>query len=136
MKQRKQSVIIGDAKSDPPHTLEWGVPQGSVLGPLLFTAYTSPLSDIAESHEINIHLYADDTSSYLSFRPSINLAEQQAVSKLTGFITELRQWMATNKLKFNDDKTIFLLGPMKALFRHATLVNFFIRHATFRQKFA
>ncbi len=126
LKERKQSVIVGGAKSDPPDILEWGVPQGSVLGPLLFTAYTAPLSDIAENHDINIHLYADDTSSYLSFRPSKQLAEERAVSKLSDFITELRQWMAINKLKLNDDKTIFLLVGRNAQINKVSLDSFLV----------
>ncbi len=124
LKGRQQSVIIDGARSDPPQILNWGVPQGSVLGPLLFTAYTSPLSDIANRHEINIHLYADDTQSYLSFRPSVSLAEEQAVSKMSDFITDLRQWMAVNKLKLNDDKTVFLLVGRNAQVKKVSIDSF------------
>ena len=52
-----------------------GVPQGSVLGPLLFTIYTSPISHIAESHNIKQHQYADDTQLFVGLTSSNVLAQ-------------------------------------------------------------
>ena len=66
---RLQSVKIKDTFSDKV-TLSYGVPQGSVLGPVLFTLYTTPLSAIISSFDINHHLYADDTQIYMSLSVS------------------------------------------------------------------
>ena len=74
---RFQSVKIGESRSDP-KLLAQGVPQGSVLGPLLFTLYTSPLADLLENYEIMFHGYADDTQLYLVFSPGGVLSLENA----------------------------------------------------------
>jgi len=104
---RMQSVKIGSVSSEA-HPLKCGVPQGSVLGPLLFTIYTAPLGDIIRRHGLNFHLYADDTQLYITFKPCQKDSDA-AVAAVLSCVTDIRHWMAQNNLKLNADKTETLL---------------------------
>ena len=72
---RSQAVEIGVPLSEGSRSafvlLELCIPQGFILGPILFTTYTVLIGDICRRHQVEFHLYADDTQIYLSFRPSI-----------------------------------------------------------------
>ena len=103
LSDRKQKVNIQGTMSSS-RQLTCGVPQGSVLGPLLFTAYTSPLGDIVRKHGVQFHLYADDTQLYFAFEPTTD-GSMAAKEKMEACIQDIRQWMAVNFLKLNDDKT-------------------------------
>jgi hypothetical protein len=104
-KGRTQSVCI-DNKSSASNELITGFPQGSVLGPFIYPTYTSPLFKIAEKHGVEIHMYADDTQLYISFRLDDS---DNALEKIQNCINEIRKWMHENHLKLNDTKTEFLI---------------------------
>jgi len=89
-------------------TLSTGVPQGSVLGPILFILYTTPLSSLisSQSAPVKHHLYADDTQLFVSFSPS---KFDEAHSCLQSTISAISNWMTANFLSLNPSKTEFLL---------------------------
>jgi len=81
------------------------VPQGSVLGPLLFIVYTADLADIAEKHGVSLHAFADDTHVYLHCRRTNTTS---AAVQLERCIADVGHWMSANRLKLNTDKTELL----------------------------
>ena len=99
--ERTQSVFVNNLNSSSEELL-YGVPQGSVLGPVLFVLYTQPLASLIQSHSPEHQSFADDTQLELSTPPeNIN----PAISSLELCITDIRIWMLENKLKLNDEKT-------------------------------
>ena len=105
---RRQQISVNGTLSDF-FELKYGVPQGSCLGPLLFTIYASQLFDVIESHLPDAHAYADDTQLYISFNPNLITDTENAFSAIESCINDLRLLMIKNKLMFNDSKTELLL---------------------------
>ena len=108
LKDRKQHVLINDSQSCDLE-LKWGVPQGSVLGPLLFTAYISPIGDIFRKYGLKHHLYADDSQAYVPCEPT-----GFQVSTLEACVSEVRMWVVQNQLKLNNGKTEFMIIGKKS----------------------
>ena len=82
-----------------------GVPQGSCLGPLLFTIYTSKLFEIVQAHLPQVHVHADDTQLCLSFEPGSEVCQQGAIDAIQDCVSSIRTWMIVDTLKLNEDKT-------------------------------
>jgi len=102
---RKQFVSVNNVSSGP-LVLKYGVPQGSVLGPVLFVLYTTPLSQLIKDHSVNHQLYADDTQLHKSSSPN---SVPTISNELHSCTCEIKDWMTQNQLKLNDDKTEALL---------------------------
>uniref|UniRef100_A0A8C6VU81 Reverse transcriptase domain-containing protein n=1 Tax=Nothobranchius furzeri TaxID=105023 RepID=A0A8C6VU81_NOTFU len=104
------SVAISKFRSSTT-SLTHGVPQGSVLGPLLFLLYLLPLLHILSSFKGNsYHLYADDIQLYISFKPH----EMSKLQLLHTCLDSIKTWMAGSFLQLNEDKTeIIICAPDK-----------------------
>ena len=101
----RTNAIHIDNKSSSPSLLSYGVPQGSVLQPILFTLYTSPLGDIIRSFGSSFHFYADDTQIHMSFDANSESGFADCLSCVQKCVLEIKHWMSNNMLKLNDDKT-------------------------------
>ena len=107
LRNRKQAVVVDNVFSSA-KSLERGVPQGSVLGPLFFLIYVNDLSDVLK--ECSHHMYADDLQIYISGKPSeIALL----INKINNDLESLLEWSVKNGLILNPSKshTIIIGSP-------------------------
>ena len=105
--ERYFSVKFGDfiSSSTP---LSSGVPQGSILGPILFSLYLLPLGQIFNKHGISYHLYADDSQIYMPLKKESN----GSLTPLLDCLNDVKAWMAANFLSVNESKTeVIVFGP-------------------------
>ena len=87
-----------------------GVPQVSVLGPMLFTMYIKPLSAIIDSHSITHHSFADDLQLQMS-APTDGISE--LLHSMQSCISDVKAWETANMLKLNNNKTELILVTIK-----------------------
>ena len=98
---RSFSVSANQIRSESAELL-CGVPQGSVLGPVLFLLYLIPLGKIIQRFsDVSYHMFADDIQLYCSFKPT----ELQRLKSLVNCLVEIKQWLSDNMLQLNVDKT-------------------------------
>ena len=107
LENRKQQVIIGGSKSSP-LPVHSGVPQGSILGPLLFVLFINDMFSVVNNNT-NIALYADDTKIWREINRDVDQIELQKD------IDGLYQWSIENKMKFHPDKCKVLAVTNKML---------------------
>ena len=84
-------------------SLNIGVLQGSILGPLLFILYTKGLQSLAQKYKFSIHLYADDTQIYFNLNPLVNITK--TLQDIKKCFCDIKMWMTENYLKINESKT-------------------------------
>ena len=101
--ERKYYVTINGEKSET-KSLQRGVPQGSVLGPILFSVYTLELSYILEEHGVKYKLFADDTQFFICID---NIKD--TIGNIDNILKDIKEWMNNKKLKLNEGKTEVLL---------------------------
>ena len=99
---RKQAITSNKTPSSK-CDLIYGVPQGSVLGPILFTCYTKPLGAIARERGLSLHIYADDKQLYIAFKPVDG--GELATERVEACVDEMSSWMRKNTLQLNYSKT-------------------------------
>ena len=98
---RKQKVVLNGASSSVLE-LHAGVPQGSVLGPLLFLIY---INDISANLESDVYLFADDTSIFKKVNYDIN----SAATTINDDLEKIRKWSDNWLVSINPEKTVSML---------------------------
>ena len=106
LRNKLEAVTINGADSHN-RLLEYGVHQGSFLGPELFKDYVAPLVDMIQSYDVEFNEYADDMHLYVSFKSGAD--EDKGLKQIQECIAAVKTWMERNWLKLNDDKTEFIV---------------------------
>ena len=105
LEKRKQFVTIYSVSSDT-RIIKCGVPQGSILGPLLFIWYVNDIMNVSQL--VNLILFADDTNMFISDNDLTSL-----VVKANDELSKLSLWFRVNRLSLNVKKTNFILFRTK-----------------------
>lgn len=107
LSERSQQVIV-DGRISLSLGVSAGVPQGSILGPLLYSIYTANFSEALQ--HCQYHMYADDTQLYLSFNPTNAVL---ANTQLNNDLESINKISKNHSLKINPSKTVAILFSSK-----------------------
>ena len=75
------------------YDLNCGVPQGSIIGPRVFTMYAQHVANIIRRYKLHYHIYADDVQIYMFFNPKVPGDAACTMFKLISCVHELRSWL-------------------------------------------
>ena len=115
--ERYQYTVIENTSSRQ-KLIKYGVPQGSILGPLLFLLY---INDISSSTKLNLISFADDTTVYYN-----GIITQNAINEFNIELNKLHTWLCENELLLNIKKTKFMVfGP--SIYHNDTPINLHIK---------
>ena len=95
---RLQRIKVNGVTSQP-KLLECGVPQGSVLGPILFTIYTASLGQLLRQLDVQYHFYADDSQLWVIFKPP---ELDTAIGQMEKCIASVQKWMLSHQLSKDE----------------------------------
>lgn len=96
--------MIGECSSSAA-PLSCGVPQGSIIGPILFSLYMLLLGNIIGKHNLSFHCYADNLQVYLPLKPNVSVA----LDSLLSCINDIKLWLSQNVLNLNKAKTEYII---------------------------
>src|SRR6218665_3442950 len=109
---RSSCVVLGTSRS-PWALAPFGLPQGSVLAPLLYLLYTSDIGTLLSSYGVLSQLYADDTQAYFHCPSTAAMGAARTMHQAMGALAD---WMSSNRVRLNAQKTKFIwLGSRQQL---------------------
>ena len=107
LQDRKFAVEINNTLSKE-ITINYSVPQGSILGPTFFSRYSSTLGNVVKNKSVSLWGYADDNTLLDKFKAGKVDDELTVCTNMESLLSEVKDWMSLNWLKMNDTKTEFI----------------------------
>ena len=111
--------VHGEGEKSSARSLTSGMPQGSVLGPVLYVLYTKTIADIIKAHRVEYHFYAGDTQLSITFKCDSMEDAYLGRTRVKCCVEDINSWTIKNKLKLNGAKTELIVISSKHQPRHA-----------------